>query len=118
MPVTALESPLSQISFSGANVDTTLTDDRSGLKIGEVFNVAIPTQDVEQTFALPSEVRAFTAKLQLGKLSLRFQASGGYSTRSPGSAYVSGKISPDASALTLYFKSGSASDVLEIETWT
>lgn len=114
----ALESPLSAVSFAGASIDTVMTDDRSGLKIGEVFAIPIPLQDVEDTFVLPAEVRAFTAKLVLGKLSIRFSATSDYATRSPGSAYVSGKISPDAPTLTLYFKSSKDDDTLEIETWT
>ena len=115
----ALESPVAQISFAGASIDTVMTDDRSGLKIGAVFSVPMAVADTEYTLALPSEVRAFTAKLQVpGKLSIRFSNSGDYATRSPGSAYISGKISPDATSLTLYFKSSHPSDTLEVETWT
>ena len=115
----ALESPAIQVSFAGANLDTTVTDDRSGLKIGAVFAVSMPTADVEYTLALPAEVRAFTAKLRVpGALSIKFQPTGDYATRAPGTVYVSGKISPDAGSLTLYFKSSKPDDTLEVETWT
>lgn len=113
----ALESPVAQISFGNASIDTVMTDDRSGLKVGAVIVIPVPTADTQQTYALPSEVRAFTAKMTLGKLSIKFQASGDYATRSPGSAYVSGKISPDAGTTTLYFESTKDADSLEIETW-
>lgn len=116
----ALESPVGLVTLApGAEVDATITDDRSGLSIGLVYALAMPIADTEYTLALPAEVRAFTAKLLIpGKLSIRFQAAGDYATRSPGSVYISGKTSPDAPALTLYVKSSQTSDTLEVETWT
>lgn len=98
-------------------VDAVIVDDKSGLTSGEIIIIPVPTADTELTYALPAGVKAFVAKLLVGKLSIRFTGSGDYATRSPGTGYVSGRLSAGASPMTLYFKSSKNSDTMEIETW-
>ena len=119
MAIKALESPVGLVTLApGAQVDATIIDDRSGKKDPITVNTPMPLNGTEYSYALPLESRGFYAKLILGKLSLRFSNTADYLEISPGGTYSLEKISPDAAAITLYFKSTKDNDILQVESWS
>lgn len=86
-----------------------------------VSNVSLPTAATEVGILLPNDTKQFLIKLRdpLAKLQLSY-ASGQsgivYFTISPGCFYSDSDLS--ISGITLYVQSPSASQVVELVTWT
>lgn len=114
----AIESPISQVAIaSPLPLPVTGSLSIQGATTGQVVVVAIPTADTEQSYALPSGVRSFTAKLEKGKLSIGYATGGPYLPVSPGSSLSAPDLGPGA-VITIYFKSSKPSDVLSLEIFT
>ncbi len=114
----ALESPIAQVAIaSPLPLPVTGTVSIQGATAGQVVTIPIPVADTEQSYALPSGVKAFTAKLNQGKLSLGYASGGPYLPVSPGSSTSVPDLGPGAT-ITLYFKSSKPSDVLSLEIFT
>jgi hypothetical protein len=109
-----LESPVAQFSAPPGGLDVNVVGGKAAATLAVV---ALAVAGTEYTHTLPAGARSFAARLLMGKMEIRFAASGPYKTVSPGSVYDIDGLSPDAAALTLYVKSTAANDTLQVETW-
>lgn len=110
----AYESPIQEVIIAGPSP---LPVTFQGPTTAAVVEVAVPLAGTEQSYALPSNARSFTAKLKEGRLDIGYASSGPYLPVSPGSAISSRDLGPGLS-MTIYFKSSKPSDVLYLEIFS
>jgi hypothetical protein len=83
-----------------------------------IANLSMPTKNTEYSISLPSNSRQFILRPRAGKIQLSFtsgQSNTTYITIPKGSAFDVGDIK--ATSLTIYMRSDTANEVVEVMSW-
>jgi hypothetical protein len=83
-----------------------------------IANLSMPTKNTEYSVSLPANSRQFILRARSGKLQLCFtsgQSNTNYLTIPKGSSFDIGDIK--ASSLTIYVRSDTSNDVVEVMSW-